>query len=97
METSEVGAKENSQGVWIRGGTEQSGEGGPTGEGLFHLGAEETDGGMRTGCHDGEEGARPVAFSPSVFLPRSGSQTPSHPSPVLDRPAHKGIYLPPFH
>lgn len=72
----------------IRGGSEWSGGRGLMKEDRFHLGIEETDEGMRISCHHEEKVSVPKL---APFL------APSHHFHVLDKPAHKGIYQPPFH
>lgn len=58
-------------------------------EDRFHLGIEETDEGMRISCQNEKKKVPVPKLAP--FL------TPSHHFHVLDKPAHKGIYQPPFH
>lgn len=65
-------------------------------EGYFHLGIGERDEGMRISCHDEEKVSSTVA-SLSLSISRSGFLTLSHHLCVLDKPAQKGIYRPPFH
>lgn len=65
-------------------------------EGYFHLGIEERDEGMRISCHDEEKVSFAVA-SLSLSISCSGFLIPSHHLRVLDKPAQKGIYRPPFH
>lgn len=72
----------------IRGGSEWSGGRGLMKEDWFHSGIEETDEGMRISCHHEEKVSVPKL---APFL------APSHHFHVLDKPAHKGIYQPPFH
>lgn len=85
---AKLGQERIGKGDLIRVGSEWRGGRGVMKEDWFHLEIEETDEGMRISCHNEEKVSVPKL---ALFL------TPSHHYRVLDKPAHKGIYQPPFH